>query len=332
MPKPHSLTPWRAPRRSQELRTSSMNTSSLPTMAPSNNRKRSSPMKPQPNTRRQPYRLPRRRPSLLHPQPSYNKLLPLTRRGTSPSRRQPLCHKPQPRRLTQQHRSKQDLQCLPHCPVHSRHLRWSPKQHQSLLSTIHMDKNKQTHWLQPSDDEMDPTASACTGQPLPPATRPTRPPGSDVWWVAEPIINPNSPRHQPKPSGSGWVSWDGSWWRNYWHSHGNSVPEEATRACPEERTYSHDPAFWYNSRVWVHPYRREHDAFRRRRSQSPRQPSRPHQPCQRLQPRSHQLTHSSAVQRSSSGESLRSRQPQALTSQARQSLLACTTCETNRRP
>ena len=137
MPKPHSLTPRRAPRRSQELRTSSTNTSSLPTMAPSNNRKRSSPMKPQPNTRRQPYRLPCRRPSLLHPQPSYNKLLPLTQRGTSPSRRQPLCHKPQPRRLTPQHRPKQDLHCLPHCLVHSRHLRRSPKQHQSLLSTIH---------------------------------------------------------------------------------------------------------------------------------------------------------------------------------------------------
>ena len=136
-----------------------------------------------------------------------------------------------------------------------------PTFHHPQPKVFHMDKNKQTHWLQPSDDEMDPTASASTGQPLPPATRPVRPPGSDVWWVAEPITNPDSPRHQPKPIGPGWVSYDGSWWRNYWQSHGNSVPEEATRACPAEYTYSHDPAFWYNSRVWVHPYRPEHEAF-----------------------------------------------------------------------
>ena len=32
-----------------------------------------------------------------------------------------------------------------------------------------MDKNKQTHWLQPSDDETDPTASGSTGMLLPPA-------------------------------------------------------------------------------------------------------------------------------------------------------------------
>ena len=136
-----------------------------------------------------------------------------------------------------------------------------PSFHHPQPKVFHMDKNKQTHWLQPSDDEMDPTASASTGQPLPPAIRPVRPPGSDVWWVVEPITNPDSPRHQPKPTGPGWVSYDGSWWRQYWHSHGNSVLEEATRACPAEYTYSHDPAFWYNSRVWVHPYRPEHEAF-----------------------------------------------------------------------
>ena len=79
-----------------------------------------------------------------------------------------------------------------------------PSFHHPQPKVYHLDKNKQTHWLQPSDD--DPTASASTNQPLPPATRPTRPPGSDVWWVAEPITNPDSPRHQPKPSGSGWVS------------------------------------------------------------------------------------------------------------------------------
>ena len=120
-----------------------------------------------------------------------------------------------------------------------------------------MDKNKLTNWLQPCDDETDPTASASTGTPLPPATRPTRPAASDVWWVAEPIINPVSPRHQRKPAGAGWVSWDGSWWRNYWRSHRSTVPDKATRACPDEYTYSHDPAFWYNSRIWVHPYRPE---------------------------------------------------------------------------
>ena len=144
-----------------------------------------------------------------------------------------------------------------------------PSFHRPQPKVYHMDKNKQTHWLQPSDDEMDPTASASTGQPLPPATRPTRPPGCDVWWVAEPITNPNSPRHQPKPAGSGWVSFDGSWWRNYWHSHGNSVPEEATRACPDEYTYSHDPAWWYNSRIWVHPYRPEHEAFMKGKKPKP---------------------------------------------------------------
>ena len=144
-----------------------------------------------------------------------------------------------------------------------------PSFHHPQPKVHHMDKNKQTHWLQPSDDEMDPTASASTGQPLPPATRPIRPPGSDVWWVAEPITNPDSPRHQPKPTGSGWVSYDGSWWRNYWHLHGNSVPEEATRACPAEYTYSHDPAFWYNSQVWVHPYRPEHDAFLKEKKPKP---------------------------------------------------------------
>ena len=136
-----------------------------------------------------------------------------------------------------------------------------PSFHRPQHKVYHMDENKLTHWLQPSDDETDPTASPSTGLPLPPATRPTRPPGSAVWWVAEPITNPNSPRHQPKPDGSGWVSWDGSWWRNYWHSHGSTVPEEATKACPDEYTYSHDPAFWFNSRVWVHPYRPEHEAF-----------------------------------------------------------------------
>ena len=73
-----------------------------------------------------------------------------------------------------------------------------PSFHHPQPKVYHMDKNKQTHWLQPSDDEMDPTASASTGQPLPPATRPIRPPGSDVWWVVEPITNPDSPRHQPK--------------------------------------------------------------------------------------------------------------------------------------
>ncbi len=84
-----------------------------------------------------------------------------------------------------------------------------PSFHHPQPKVFHMDKNKQTHWLQPSDDEMDPTASASTGQPLPPAVRPVRPPGSDIWWVAEPITNPDSPRHQPKPTGPGWVSYDG---------------------------------------------------------------------------------------------------------------------------
>ena len=49
MPKPNSLTPRRALSWSLELRTSSTNTSSLQTMALSNNRKRSSPTKPQPS-------------------------------------------------------------------------------------------------------------------------------------------------------------------------------------------------------------------------------------------------------------------------------------------
>ena len=75
-----------------------------------------------------------------------------------------------------------------------------PSFHHPQPKVYHLDMNKQTHWLQPSDDETDPTASASTGLPLPPATRPTRSPGSDVWWVAEPITNPDSPRHQPKPA------------------------------------------------------------------------------------------------------------------------------------
>ena len=153
------------------------------------------------------------------------------------------------------------LPCAQPTPPTAPHTATEPSFHHPQPKVYHMDKNKQTHWLQPSDDEMDPTPSASTGQPLPPAVRPTRPPGCDVWWIAEPINNPDSPRHQPKPAGSGWVSFDGSWWRNYWHSHGDSVPEEATRASPDEYTYSHDPAWWHNSRIWVHPYRPEHEAF-----------------------------------------------------------------------
>ena len=65
-----------------------------------------------------------------------------------------------------------------------------PSFHHPQPKVYHMDKNKQTHWLQPSDDEMDPTASASTGQLLPPATHPVRPPGSDLWWVVDPITNP----------------------------------------------------------------------------------------------------------------------------------------------
>ena len=48
-----------------------------------------------------------------------------------------------------------------------------------------------------------------------------------------------------------------------------TVPEEATRACPDEYTYSHDPAWWYNSRIWVHPYRPEHEAFMKGKQPKP---------------------------------------------------------------
>ena len=168
-----------------------------------------------------------------------------------------------------------DLLCLRRCRVHSLHLLRSPKQRQSLRSTTHSPRS--ITWTRTSRHigySLPTMRWTLQPQPLPAslclqAIRPTRPPGCDVWWVAEPITNPDSPRHQPKPAGSGWVSFDGSWWRNYWHSHGNSVPEEATRACPDEYTYSHDPAWWYNSRIWVHPYRPEHEAFMKGKQSKP---------------------------------------------------------------
>ena len=180
--------------------------------------------------------------------------------GGSQRHQQPRSLKPQPWWLTQPHRPPlpTPLPCTQPTPPPKPKAVPEPSFHQPHPKVYHMDKNKQTHFLQPSDDETDPTASASTGTALPPATRPTRPPGSDIWWVAEPILKTTSPRHQPKRAGTGWVSWDGSWWRNYWHTHGDTVPVEAT---PEEYTYSHDPAFWYNSRIWVHPYRPEHEAF-----------------------------------------------------------------------
>ena len=47
----------------------------------------------------------------------------------------------------------------------------TPSFSQPQPKVFHMDKNKQTDFLQPSDDETDPTASASTGTPLPPGHR-----------------------------------------------------------------------------------------------------------------------------------------------------------------
>ena len=87
-------------------------------------------------------------------------------------------------RLTQQHRSKQDHQCPPHCPVHSRHLLRSPKHHQSLPSTIHSPRS--TTWTRTSRHTgCSLQTMRLTQQPQPPQGSPCHQPHALrglVWW------------------------------------------------------------------------------------------------------------------------------------------------------
>ena len=134
----------------------------------------------------------------------------------------------------------------------------------TAVPTFHMDHNKQPSFLKPDEDETDPhaapsTAPATVPNPLP--VPPICPPGRDVWWIDRDITSETSPRHQPKPEGEHWYSHDGSWWRNFWPTHGDTVPPEAIRAIANHYQYSHDPAFYKNTRIWVHPRKPEHEAF-----------------------------------------------------------------------
>ena len=137
----------------------------------------------------------------------------------------------------------------------------------TAVPTFHMDHNKQPSFLKPNEDESDPQAAPSTAPaqtdtvPCPLPVPPLCPPGRDVWWIDRDITSETSPRHQPKPEGERWYSHDGSWWRNFWPTHGNTVPPEATRAQANHYQYSHDPAFYKNTRIWVHPRKPEHEAF-----------------------------------------------------------------------
>ena len=116
----------------------------------------------------------------------------------------------------------------------------------TAVPTFHMDHNKQPSFLKPDGDEIGPhaapsTAPATVPSPLP--VPPLCPPGRDVSWIDRDITGELSPRHQPKPEGEHWYSHDGSWWRNFWPTHGDTVPPEATRARANHCQYSHDPAF-----------------------------------------------------------------------------------------
>ena len=235
MPKPHSLTPRRALRRSLELRTSSTNTSSPQTMAPVQQPEEE--LTHEATAQHETAAMPPIAHVTEPPAPSafVQQAQPADTTGDEP----------QPQTSTAQQAAAPAadtttpvkarpplptaLPCAQPTPPTEPKTAPEPSFHHPQPKVYHMDKNKQTHWLQPSDDEISLNRTALASLP---ATRPIRPPGSDVWWVVEPITNPDSPRHQPKPTGSGWVSYDGSWWRNYWHSHGNSVPEEATRGLP----------------------------------------------------------------------------------------------------
>ena len=130
----------------------------------------------------------------------------------------------------------------------------------TAVPTFHMDRNKQPPLLEPDEDTADPQAAPSSGPapaparvPCPLPVPPICPPGKNLWWLDSDITSPDSPRHQPQPEGDHWYPHDGSWWRNFWPTHGNQVPPEATRANAEHYQYSHDPAFYKGTRIWVHP-------------------------------------------------------------------------------
>ena len=134
----------------------------------------------------------------------------------------------------------------------------------TTVPIFHMDHNKQPSFLKPDEDDPDPNAAPSTAPatvPSPLPVPPICPPGRDVWWIDRDITGETSPRHQPKREGEHWYSHDGSWWRNFWPTHGETVPPEATRAIANHYQYSHDPAFYKNTRIWVHPRKPEHEAF-----------------------------------------------------------------------
>ena len=96
--------------------------------------------------------------------------------------------------------------------------------------------------------------------PPPPKKQPTQPSPStpakaNFPPLAMPITSPTSPRHEPlgqRPVGGPWTSYDGSWWLNYYYSHGGEIPTNATRLDPNHWSYSTDPAFREGQRIAYH--------------------------------------------------------------------------------
>ena len=91
--------------------------------------------------------------------------------------------------------------------------------------------------------------------PSPPAKSvfpPARPNDHDL---AMPISGSGSPRHEPlgqRPVGGPWTSYDGSWWLNYYYSHGGEIPPQATRLDPDHWSYSIVSAFEKGQRIAYH--------------------------------------------------------------------------------